>query len=383
MVKMINRADVVIIGGGVQGCSIAYNLAKYGCKRVVVFEKGYLTSGSTGRCAGGVRQQFGTEMNCVLARESVRLFKTLSQELDYDIEFEQWGYLLLAYSKKELDQFKKNVALQQGFGIEARLIAPNEVKEIVSPINLHGIMGATYCPTDGHANPFKTTFAYAEAAEKLGVKIYTFTKVRGIQTKNNKIVSVETNRGRISTPVVVNAAGPYSGNVGAMVGIDLPVYSKRQQFLVTEPLDHLFKPFLIAFSRQVSCQQTPHGSILMGGGDPKEPESFNIRSSWQYAREFSRKIIDILPDLRTASIVRQWAGLYNITPDAQPILGAHPQVSGFYMAIGFSGHGFMLAPIVGQLIAELILEGGTSLPIHRIDIGRFERGELMCEPSVI
>jgi len=380
---MINKVDVVIIGGGIHGCSIAYNLAKKGCKNVVVFEKNYLTSGSTGGCAGGVRQQFGTEMNCILARESVRLFESLSEELDYDIEFNQWGYLLLAYSEKELDQFKKNVALQQRLGINARLISLDEVKEIVPPINLKKIVGATYCPTDGHANPFKTTFAYAEAAQRLGVKIYTFTEVKGVQTKNDKILSVTTNRGKFFAPIVVNAGGPYSGIIGRMVGIELPVYSKRQQFLVTEPVEHLFKPFVIAFSRQVSCQQTPHGSILMGGGDPKEPSSFNIKSSWQYAHEFSKKIIEILPVLKKVSIVRQWAGLYNITPDAQPILGAHPRIRGFYMAIGFSGHGFMLAPITGQLIAELILEGKASVPINKIDIGRFDRGELIYEPSVI
>jgi sarcosine oxidase subunit beta len=346
-------------------------------------EKKFLSSGSTGRCAGGVRQQFGTEMNCILGRESARLFRRLSQELDYDIEWRQWGYLLLAYTAKERDQFAKNVALQQRLGIEARLISPDEVKQIVPCINPADILGATYCATDGHANPFKTTFAYAEAARRLGVKIYTFTEVNAIKTKNDRISSVVTDRGEIATPVVVNTAGPYSGKVGRMVGLDLPVYSKRQQFMVTEPVAHLFKPFLIAFSRQVSVQQTPHGSILMGGGDPQEPASFNVEASWQYARKFCKKVVDILPVLKTVRLVRHWAGLYNITPDAQPILGAHPEVQGFYMAIGFSGHGFMLAPITGQLMAELMLEGKTSLPIDRIDVGRFDRGELVFEPAVI
>lgn len=380
---MISTADVIIVGGGVHGCCLAYNLAKRGCKRVVVLEKKYLTSGSTGRCAGGVRQQFGTEMNCILGRESARLFRSLSDELNYDVEWRQWGYLLVAYTEKELDQFAKNVALQQRLGIDARLISPDEVKEIVPCINPTGILGATYCATDGHANPFKTTFGYAEAAQRLGVKIYTLTEVKAIKTKNGRISSVVTDRGEIATPIVVNTAGPYSGIVGRMVGLDLPVYSKRQQFMVTEPVEHLFNPFLIAFSRQISVQQTPHGSILMGGGDPKEPASFNVEASWQYAREFCKKVVDILPVLKSVSLVRHWAGLYNITPDAQPILGAHPDVQGFYMAIGFSGHGFMLAPITGQLMAELMLEGKTSLPINRIDVGRFDRGELVFEPSVI
>jgi len=380
---MVRTADVVIIGGGVHGCCLAYNLAKRGCKRIVVFEKSYLTSGSTGRCAGGVRQQFGTEMNCILGRESARLFRSLSEELDYDVEWRQWGYLLVAYSEKELNQFEKNVVLQQGQGIDARLISPYEVKEIVPSINLAGILGATYCATDGHANPFKTTFAYAEAAQRLGVKIYPFTEVKAIKTKNGRISAAVTHRGEIETPIVVNAAGPYSGRVGRMVGLDLPVYSKRQQFMVTEPVEHLFKPFLIAFSRQVSVQQIPHGNLLMGGGDPKEPASFNVKASWRYAQEFCEKVVDILPVLKKVNLVRHWAGLYNITPDAQPILGEHSDIQGFYMAIGFSGHGFMLAPITGQLMAELMLGEKTSLQINRIDVGRFDRGEMVFEPSVI
>jgi len=380
---MIRTADVVIVGGGVHGCCLAYNLAKRGCKRVAVLEKKFLASGSTGRCAGGIRQQFGTKMNCILGRESAGLFRFLSEELDQDVEWRQWGYLLVAYTVKELDQLAKNVALQQRLEIDSRLISPDDVKQIVPCINPTGILGAAYCATDGHANPFKTTFAYAEAARRLGVKIYTYTEVNTIKTKNDRISSVVTDRGEIATPVVVNTAGPYSGKVGRMVGLDLPVYSKRQQFMVTEPVAHLFKPFMIAFSRQVSVQQTSHGSILMGGGDPKEPASFNVETSWQYARKFCRKVVDILPVLKTVRLVRHWAGLYNVTPDAQPILGAHPDVPGFYMAIGFSGHGFMLAPITGQLMAELMLEGKTSLSIDRIDIGRFDRGELVFEPAVI
>lgn len=380
---MIKKADIVIIGGGVVGCSIAYNLAKLGAKNIILLEKNTLASGATGRCGAGIRQQFGTKMNCILARESIKIFENLSQELEYDIELNQGGYLILAYTEKEVNQFKKNVALEQSLNIKARFITVEEAKEIVPPLNTEGILAATFCPTDGHANPFKTNFAYAEAAERLGVKIYTFTEVKEIETENHKIVAVNTDKGKVLTPIVVNAAGGYSGIIGKMVGVDIPVYSQRHQILITEPVDPLFRPMLMSFSRNFYCQQTPHGSIIMGFGDPNERKDGDIGSSWQFAQEMAQKMTAVLPLLKEVSMVRQWAGLYNMSPDAQPILGEHPQIEGFYMAIGFSGHGFMLAPITSKLIAELILKERTSLPIDKLDIGRFERGELIIEPSVV
>jgi sarcosine oxidase subunit beta len=380
---MIKKADIVIIGGGVVGCSIAYNLAKLGAKNIILLEKNTLASGATGRCGAGIRQQFGTKMNCILARESIKIFENLSQELEYDIELNQGGYLILAYTEKEVNQFKKNVALEQSLNIKARFITVEEAKEIVPPLNTEDILAATFCPTDGHANPFKTNFAYAEAAERLGVKIYTFTEVKEIETENHKIVAVNTDKGKVLAPIVVNAAGGYSGIIGKMVGVDLPVYSQRHQILITEPLDPLFRPMLMSFSHNFYCQQTPHGSIIMGFGDPNERKDGDIGSSWQFAQKMAQKITAVMPLLKEVSMIRQWAGLYNMSPDAQPILGEHPQIEGFYMAIGFSGHGFMLAPITSKLIAELILKRKTSLPIDKLEIERFERGELIIEPSVV
>lgn len=173
---MINRADIVIIGGGVQGCSIAYNLAKKGQKNIVILEKETVSSGSSGRCGAGIRQQFGTEMNCTLARDSTRIFEQLSQELDYNIELNQKDYLILAYTEKEVEQFKKNMKLQHSLDIPSRMLTPEGVREIVPSLNIEDVLAATYCPTDGNVNPFLTTIAYAEAAQRLGVKIYQFTE---------------------------------------------------------------------------------------------------------------------------------------------------------------------------------------------------------------
>jgi len=217
----------------------------------------------------------------------------------------------------------------------------------------------------------------------LGVKIYNFTEVKEIKTENNRIVSVSTDKGEVFTPIVVNAAGGYSGEIGKMAGVEIPVYSQRHQILITEPVDPLFRPMLMSISRNFYCQQTPHGSIIMGFGDPNERKDGNIGSSWQFAHEMAQKMTVVVPLLKEVSMVRQWAGFYNVSTDSQPIVGEHPQINGFYMAVGFSGHGFMLAPITSRLMAELILKGKTSIPINKLDIGRFERGELIIEPSVV
>ncbi|AZR72473.1 FAD-dependent oxidoreductase [Anoxybacter fermentans] len=381
---MKNKASVVVIGGGVVGCSIAYNLARLGVKDVVVVEKNFLASGSTGRCGAGVRQQWGTEMNCRLAKESMKIFENMNEILKTkrDIELKQEGYLLLAYSEREMDQFKKNIELQNSLGIPSHLVTPEEAKEIVPYLNTENLIGGAFCPTDGHANPFLVTQAYADAARYLGVEFYLRTEVTGIRQEKGRIVGVETNRGFIATEKVVNTAGGYSQVIGKMVGLDLPVYSERHQILVTEPVEKMQGPMVMSFSYNIYCQQNPHGSFIMGFGDPNEPRDFNIRSSWQFLEEMARKVTWLLPPLKHLRVVRQWAGLYNVTPDRQPILCETPQVPGFYLAIGFSGHGFMIAPMVGILMAEMITGQKLSMDLE-LDLGRFERGELILEPSVV
>ena len=381
---MIKKADIVIIGGGIQGCSIAYNLAKKGAKDIVILEKNTCANGSSGRCGAGIRQQFGTKMNCILARESMKTFETLTEELDYDIELNQAGYLMLAYTEKEMIQFKKNVELEQSLGIDAKVVTPKEAGEIVPYLNQEGILGGTFCPTDGNVNPLFTTFAYAEAAQRLGVRYYPYTEATEIEIEKGRILSVTTDKGKIITATVINAAGGYSGPVGKMAGVDIPVYSQRHQILITEHVDSLWKPMLMSFSENFYFQQLPDGGILGGYGDPKnEVIGGNIDSTWQFARTMAKKMVKLVPVLKDVRMVRQWAGLYNMSPDAQPILGEHPKLKGFYLSVGFSGHGFMLAPVTGKLIAELILDGETYIPIDRLDLGRFERGELIYEPSVV
>jgi sarcosine oxidase subunit beta len=378
-------ADAVVVGGGVIGCAIAYELARHGMDRIILLERSFLASGSTGRCAAGVRSQWGTEMNCRLAKKSISMFETLNDQLEYSssIEFEQKGYLILAYTDKEWSQFRENVRLQNSLGIPSRLVSPQEARRIVPTLNTSGLLGATFCSKDGHCNPFQTTLAYAGAASRLGVDVRCRSEVTGIDVTGGRVTGVRTGTERISTPIVVNAAGAYAQLIAAMAGVDVPNYAERHQILVTEPVDRVQEPMVISFSKRFYCQQTPHGSFIMGMGDPHEQPSYDTGHSWQFLEEMAGVVCDVLPPLRHVHVVRQWSGLYDMTPDAQPVLGPVPQVEGFYMAGGFSGHGFMLGPVAGLVTAEMVLGLKTSVDVSMLDLGRFARGELVVEPSVV
>lgn len=382
---MSKTANAVIIGGGISGCAIAYNLAKKGMKDIVIIEKNYLCSGATGRCGAGIRAQWGTEMNCKLAKFSEDFFETANEELEYeyDIEFKQGGYLIVAATEKEVNQFKKNIALQNSLGIPSKLLTPKEAKEIIPHMDETKILAAAFNPKDGHLNPFHTTQAYANAAKRLGVEIMKHTTVTGITIENGKVTGVQTDKEYISTPVVVNAAGGYSKLVGEMAGVDIPVFSERHQILVTEPVEPMQGPMYMSFALNIYCQQTPHGSFIMGRGGANEPTDLRITSSWDFLEEMAKTCIELLPPLKELRVVRQWSGLYNLSPDRQPIYGPVKEVKGYYLACGFSGHGFMFGPVTGVVISESILNETPTIPINMLDKDRFERGELLLEPSVV
>jgi len=382
MSKLPSTAEVVIVGGGVVGASIAYELTKRGVRDIVILEKSYVSSGSTGRCGAGVRQQWGLEMNCRLAKGSVDIFETLSEELDYDIEFRQGGYLVLAHTPAQVAQFEKNIELQNSVGIPSRFVDHETAREICPPINTDAFIKATYCPTDGHANPFKTNFAYMRGAERGGAKLFRYTEVTSIETDEKGVSKVVTDKGEIATRIVVNAAGPWSKEVAAMAGIDIPTYSERHQCLASEPVDRLFDTMVISFQIGIYLQQVPHGSFVMGIGEKEKP-NHNVRSTWQWLEFFTGELLNILPLLKDLRVVRQWGGSYNRTPDAAPILGEAASVAGFYNAVGFSGHGFMIAPMTAVCIAEMITGNEPPVDISPLSIERFGRGELVVEPSVV
>lgn len=380
---MIEKADVVIIGGGINGCSLAYELSKKG-KDVVVLEKNYLASGATGRCGAGIRQQWSTKENAILAIKSVKKFECLADELEADIGLRQGGYLIAIHDEEEMKQAEKNVKMQRSLGLEVEILDEQGIKEVVPILDVKGMdaIAATFCPTDGHADPFKTTYAYANAAMKKGAKIYRFTEVKDILTKDKKIVGVKTNRGEIKTSIVVNAAGAWSKEIAKMVGIELPNMPYRKEILVTERMKHIFDAMVISFKDGIYFSQQEEGQILGGIPSPEEKPGYHTMPTFSFLRHMAKTLTRYSPVLKHINVIRQWTGFYDVTPDARPILG-EVDVEGFIQCNGFSGHGFMLAPMVAQLLAELIVDGKTSLPIKNLLLERFKKMKIERERSVV
>jgi sarcosine oxidase subunit beta len=382
---MKNSYDIVIIGGGIVGCSVAFELARRGRNDVLIIEKEYLTSGATGRCGAGIRQQWGSVINATLAFESTVIFENLEEYTGYkgSCGLNQGGYLILAYTKREREQFHKNLEVQHSVGINSYAVDVDGIKEIVPHINTEGLYGATFCAKDGHADPFHCTFAYAKGAQRMGVDIETYTTVTGFVVENGRIHTVRTSKGDVQAKTVINCTGGHAAFIAAMVGDELPIYPERHQILITEPVAYIMNPMVMSFHRHFYVQQTPHGSVIMGIGDPAEPVSLNIRSSWQFLEHCSNLITQTLPVFRNLRVVRQWAGLYDMSPDRYPIINHAKEAKGFITIAGLSGHGFMVAPRLANLLANHLTGQQDSLDINLFSAERYSKGELLLEPSVV
>ena len=380
---MKTRFDAIIIGGGILCVSIAYELAKAGMKNICVLERHYLASGSTGRCGGGFRQQWSTEPNTRLAMASVRRLEGLEAELGYQTEFFQGGYLIVAHSDEEVAQFRKNVAMQQRLGLDVKVVGPDQAREIVPHLDVSKIKMGTWCPTDGHISPFLLTQAYANAAKRLGAEIHLWTTVTGLMKKSNTFF-VMTDKGPYECNLLFNCAGSFARTIGTMINVDIPVDPYRHEILVTEPVERLWNPMVISFGIGLYTRQEKNGGVVMGMGDPNEPVGTFVGSSMHFMYEMSRRFTTLFPKLAGLRIVRQWAGLYEMTADAQPILGPVDEVENFFQASGFSGHGLMLAPAVAQLMAEQITTGKTSIPIDDLHVRRLRGAQAVHrEKSVV
>ena len=377
-------ADVVVIGAGIQGCSIAYNIAKSGLRNVVVLEKDTICSGSTGRCGAGIRAQWGTEMNCRFGLAAIEKFERLQEELGMDCGLHQGGYLVVAYRDSEFERLKESMRLQNSLGINTRVVSYAEAREICPGLSAEDAVGFTFHDRDGHADPFLTTFAYMEAARRLGVKFLRFTEVKAIKAVAGRVKGVKTNRGDFDAPVVVNAAGGYAQQVARMAGVEIPNFSERHEILITEPVEPgVCPPMLISFSGNFYIQQRPNGSMIGGCSPEGHPQDYGLGTSWNFLESMSRTFVKLLPRTRGIRVARQWSGLYNMTPDCQPILCESDDVKGFFLSCGYSGHGFMFGPISGELLAQQILGQKPTIPIGMLHYKRFERGELLVEPAVV
>jgi sarcosine oxidase subunit beta len=377
---MEKTADVVIIGGGVVGLSIAYYLALKRAGRIVLFEKGQLGEGSTSRCVGGIRVQFSTEINIRFSLESLKTFEQFEEEFRVNPEFKRIGYLFLATTEREIEVFKENMKLQKKFDIPVEFLSSNEIRSRWPYLRMNDILGGTYCHWDGYAGPNEILSGFASGAKRGGVKIYEGMEIIGISSAKGKIHSVKTKDEEIFTPVVVNAGGPYAASIGEMVGIKVPVKPLRRQIFITAPFRLTDRPIplTIDFHRGWYFRQEGDGLLLSGPLD-LEP-SFNLNIDYEAMAETSENAMYRVPVLEKARIARGWAGLYEISPDHHAILGRVPQVEGFVLANGFSGHGFQHSPAVGKVISEVIAgREANTIDISSLSIERFEKGELMVE----
>jgi sarcosine oxidase, subunit beta len=371
---MAKNAEIIIIGAGVVGCSIAYHLTKNNCKDVIVLEKDTIGSGSTSKCPGGIRQQFSTEINIRLAIESVRFFEHFEDETGCPADFRQQGYLLLTSSDEELALFKSNVILQQKLGVKVQLLTSEDAKELVPPLGIIDITGASFCPSDGFADPYSTVNGFATAARRFGAKIIEETEVVGIHRTNSNNYEVFTNNGEFQAPLVVNAAGAYASIIGKMVGLDIPVHPHKRHVFVTAPTEEVSKrgPMVVDFNTGFWFRREGAG-LIFGMRNPDEIEEFDTSIDWGMLLKIANVAIRRLPSLNELGIVRAQAGLHEDTQDSSAILGSVPDLDGFYLACGFSGHGFMHSPAVGKTMAELILDGKTKHDISSLSIQRFAK----------
>jgi sarcosine oxidase subunit beta len=387
---MKKNYQIIIIGGGIVGVSIAFELAKRGQSDVLLIEKDYLTAGATGRCGAGIRQQWGSVLNAKLAVESTHIFENLEEYTGYNHScgLNQSGYLLLAYTEKEWEQFEKNLQVQHSLDVPSYAVdLESEIYQRLPHINTQDLHGATFCPKDGHADPFHCTFAYAKGAQRLGVDILTYTKVEQLLAENGKIKGVVTDKGKFSSSMVINCTNAWAPTLSAQVGENIPVFPERHQVMVTEPIaplgpDNTPMPMVISFSRGFYVQQTPHGNVIMGIGEP-EPVSFDISPTWQFMENAAHIITRTLPLLRKLRIVRQFAGLYDMSPDRSPVIDFSKNAEGLITICGFSGHGFMVAPRTAILVAKAICKEEDDLDIKLFSSERFLSGDLLIEPSVV
>jgi sarcosine oxidase subunit beta len=378
-------AEVVIIGGGVMGASTAYHLVEAGVKDVVLVEREpQFGMGATGRCAGGVRYQFATEINVRLSIASMRMIEEFKETTGQDPYYQPCGYLFVLTNKEDLKTFKDNIEMQRRLGVETEWLSGKEVRARVPVMKFDDALGGTIHEKDGLADPNSIVMGYVQRARQLGVQTLTDLEVVDIQVESGRIAGVRTTSGMISTPIVANAAGPWAGQIGAMAGIEVPITPLRRQMITTTPLPDLPPdfPFVIDFEQSLYFHREGSG-ILTGMSNPGEEPGFDqsIDEAWELtAMDSAAKR---MPMLEQAGRMAGWAGLYEVTPDAHPIFGA-TEVEGFYLVGGFSGHGFMHGPISGKLMAEIILEGSSkTVDVSSLDLARFKENRLIHEYNVV
>jgi sarcosine oxidase subunit beta len=340
--------------------------------------------GATGRCAGGVRYQFATEVNIRLSLSSLPMLERFEAEMGQAIDYRPCGYLFLLTRPEDLSVFEKNVTLQHNLGVQTEWLSGDEIRKRLPMMNLKDVLGGTYNAKDGLVDPNSVVMGYIRSAHNLGVQTFTGIEVTSVRVNHGIIDSVTTPQGSISTSIIVNAAGPWAGMIGQMAGVHIPILPIRRQMFTTTPLLELPSdfPFVIDFAQSLYFHREGQG-LLTGMSNPAEKPGFdqNVDTAWELVH--LEAAANRLPLIEKAGLASRWAGLYEVTPDAHPIFGRTP-VDGFYVCAGFSGHGFMHGPVTGKIMAEILLDGqARSVDVSTLDLGRFGEGRLVREYNVV
>ncbi len=380
----MESADVVIAGGGITGCALAYQLSKRNVD-VLLVERATLGSQSTGKCAGGVRQQFSSEGNVQLQRMSVSMLERFDEEIGHPADFRQIGYLFVLTQPQQVEDFHHNMEMWHRVGLtEARWVDPSEAARMVPILNVEDVLGCTFCPSDGIASPADVTSGYAAAARRLGARFKEGVAVTGIDVASGHVRGVRTTAGDVATRLVFDCAGAWAPSIGGMAGLEIPILPYRRHIAVTGTFPAVPRSNPMTVDFQTSLYFHPEGDgVLMGMSDREEPPGFVEDVNWEFLEKMFAQAARRAPALASAGVKTAWAGLYESTPDHQAILGPIRELEGFWCAAGFSGHGFMQAPAAALLLTQLLLDQTSEVDISSFAFERFAKGSLVRERNII
>lgn len=357
------------------GTSIAFHLAEAGVRDIVVVERGELACGSSGKPIGGVRAHFSDPLNIELGQRSLRAFRDFAHRPGADIRLDTVGYLFLLTSERQATEFTESVRLQNSLGVPSRMVDADEARRLCPFVSTDGLVAAVHSPADGHARPGLVVHGYADAAAAAGVRFATHTRVTGMDTTGDRVSAVHTDRGTLACSTVICAAGAWSGQIGVMVDVDLPVRPVRRQLAFTERLSPPAPriPFTIDFTSSAYFHNSDDG-LLFGLADPRQPDGFDTTWTPEWLDLFQDVVRDRAPALAAMPIADGWAGLYEVTPDHNALIGRCGELPNFLYATGFSGHGFLQAPAVGEVVRDLYLEREPCVDIAPMSADRFRSG---------
>lgn len=373
---MSKTAAVVVIGGGINGCTTAYALAKRGVKNVVLVEKGHIASGPTGRSSGIVRQHYSHETLAAMARDSVKVWQNFEREIGGDAGFVQCG-VVFAVGPKDVESIRATVSMHQRIGIDAHILSVGDMKTLDPQLSTEGLSCAAYEPGGGYADPALAAASYADAAQRLGVEVMRKTTVTGLRIEHGKMAGVTTSAGDISSPVVINVAGVWGGHIAAMAGATIPIHASRHPVVLVRRPTSWRNPTPVWADLLTGWYFKPERNTGMMVGsladtsDDVDPDNHATTPTFAEIEEYSAGALTRFPILEEGAAQGGWAGLYDVTPDWQPVIDRIPQVDGFYCVVGMSGHGFKIAPAIGQSVAELVLDGACKT--YDLSLFRYSR----------